>query len=145
MWANPNVMVALLNIGDTLCSSWTPQSLADTHYYRVPCSNAAKTRNRLKFAGVSQTGKPISAVSRPKFAILWGHVEEILQFKIFFRLSIVLYLRRYGPTKLCYGAQIAIFGDFFCVLHFQGSECSTFQTCILNSHQGHTMCGSRLW
>ena len=26
----PNVMAALLNIGDTLCS--TPQSLADAHY-----------------------------------------------------------------------------------------------------------------
>ena len=27
-------------------------------------------------------------------------------------------LRRYSPTKLCYGAQMAIFGDFFasCVL-----------------------------
>ena len=23
------------------------------------------------------------------------------------------YLRRYSPTKLCYGAQMAIFGDFF--------------------------------
>jgi len=36
----------------------------------VPCSNAVKTRNPLKFAGVSQTGQPISAVSEPKFAIL---------------------------------------------------------------------------
>ena len=32
---------------------------------RVPCSNAVKTRNGLKFAGVPQTGKPISAVSGP--------------------------------------------------------------------------------
>jgi len=30
---------------------------------RVPCSNAAKTRNPLKFAGVPPTGKPISAAS----------------------------------------------------------------------------------
>ena len=30
----------------------------------------------------------------------------------------------------------------FCVLHFQQVVCSTFQTCILNSHQGHTMCRS---
>jgi len=27
---------------------------------------------------VPQTGQPISAVSGPKFAILWGHVEEVL-------------------------------------------------------------------
>ena len=37
---------------------------------RVTCSNAAKTRNPLKFAGVPQTAEPISAVSGPKFAIL---------------------------------------------------------------------------
>ena len=71
----PNVMVALPNIGGALCS--TPQSLADAHY-QMPCSNAAKTRNQLKFAGLPQTGQPISAVSGPKFAILWGHVENIL-------------------------------------------------------------------
>ena len=63
----PNVMAALPNIGGALCS--TPQSLADAHY---------KTRNQLKFAGVPQTGQPISDVSRPKFTILWGHVEDIL-------------------------------------------------------------------
>ena len=36
----------------------------------VPCSNAAKTPNPLKFAGVPQTVKPISAISEPTFAIL---------------------------------------------------------------------------
>ena len=70
----PNVMVALLNIGCALCS--TLQSLADAHYCLR--SNAAKTRNQLKFAGMPQTGQPISAASRPKFTILWGHVEDIL-------------------------------------------------------------------
>jgi len=57
----PNVMAALPNIGG--CSM--PQSLAS----RVPCINAAKTRNPLKFAGVPQTRQRISAVSRPKY--LW--------------------------------------------------------------------------
>jgi len=36
-------------------------------------------------------------------------------------------------------------GDFlttFCVLYLQRAPCSTFQTCILNSHLGHTMCAS---
>jgi len=42
----------------------------------VSCSNAAKTRNPLKFAGVPQTTGPISAASGPKFTI-WGR-EEIL-------------------------------------------------------------------
>jgi len=44
----------------------------------MPCSNAAKTRNPLKFAGVPQTPEPISAASGPKFAILLGHVQEVL-------------------------------------------------------------------
>jgi len=53
MWPMSNVMVALPNIGGALCL--TPQSLADAHY-KMPCSNVAKTRNLLKFAGVPQTG-----------------------------------------------------------------------------------------
>jgi len=51
---------------------------------RVPCSNAAKTRNPLKFAGVPLTNETISAASSPKFTILWGHVEEILLLNRFF-------------------------------------------------------------
>ena len=56
---------------------------------RVLCSNAAKTRNPLKLAGVPQTNERISAASGPKFTILWGHVGEILLHNKFFcRLSI---------------------------------------------------------
>ena len=36
----PNVMAALPNIGGALFNA---AKLADAHYYRVPCSNAAKT------------------------------------------------------------------------------------------------------
>jgi len=77
----PNLMVALPNIGGALCS--TPQSLADAHYY-MPCSNATKTQNPLKFGGVPQTPEWISAVSGPKFTILSGHVEDILVLNKFF-------------------------------------------------------------
>ena len=73
-----NVMVALPNIGGALCS--TPKSLADlngmwtrveqTPTTRMPCSNAGKTRNPLKFAGVPRTRQQISAISGPKFTIL---------------------------------------------------------------------------
>ena len=63
----PNVMVALPNVAGALCSP--PQSLADAHYY-MPCSNAAKTQNQLKFGGVPQTNETISAASGPKFTIL---------------------------------------------------------------------------
>ena len=51
---------------------------------RVPCSNAAKTRNPLKLAGMPQTHETISAASRPKFTILCTHVEEILMLNKFF-------------------------------------------------------------
>ena len=51
---------------------------------RVPCSNAAKTRNPLKLAGVPQTNERISATRGPKFTILYGHVEEVLLLNKFF-------------------------------------------------------------
>ena len=50
----------------------------------VPSSNAAKTPNPLKFAGVPQTNETISAASGPKFTILSGRVEEILLLNKFF-------------------------------------------------------------
>ena len=77
----PNVMVDLPTIGGALCSTrkvW----LALTTW--LPTSNAAKTRKPLKLAGVPQTTGPISAASRPKFTILWGHLEEVLLLNKFF-------------------------------------------------------------
>ena len=144
-------MAALPNIGGALCS--TPQFYL-TRTSRVPCSNAAKTRNPLKFAGVPETRQPISAVSGPKLTMLRGHVEDILLLNKFFpivdtclsyedgdvwkysrhpksrHLRTIAQLCGAIPTKLCDGAQMAT----FCVLYFQRAACSTFQTCILNSH-----------
>ena len=82
----PNVMVALPNIGSALCL--TPQSLADAHYY-MPCSNAAKAQNPLKFAGVPQTTGSISAARGPKFTILWEYVDILLLNNVFCQLSIL--------------------------------------------------------
>ena len=50
----------------------------------MPCSNSAKTRKPLKFAGVPQTRQRFSAISRPKFTILRGHVEEVSMFNSLF-------------------------------------------------------------
>ena len=72
----PNVMVALPNI-------------VQRRKVWLTCTNVAKTRNPLKFAGVPQTTGRISAAGGPQFTILWGHVEDILLLnKFFFRLSI---------------------------------------------------------
>jgi len=61
----PNVMATLPNAGGALCS--TPQSLADAHYY-MACSNAAKTRYQLKFAGgpkIPDRSQPLVGRSSP--------------------------------------------------------------------------------
>jgi len=80
----------------------------------MPCSNAAKTQNPLKFVEVPQTNETISAASRPKFTILSGHVEEVLLLnKFFFRLSIHALVAKIWPDKVCDGAEMAIVGDFF--------------------------------
>jgi len=110
----PNVMAALPNIGGVLCS--TPQSYWLTPTTRVLCSNAAKTRNPLKFAEVPQTRQQISAVSGPKFTILWGHVEEVLLFNKFFPIV--------GTCLSCEdtaGQSCAMVPRwrFFCVLYLQ--------------------------
>jgi len=91
----------------------------------VPWSNAAKTRNRLKLAGVPQTGQQISAVSEPKL-LLWGHVEEILLFNTFFP--------KISPDKIVRWCADGEFLRHFCVLYFHPAACSVFQTYILNSH-----------
>ena len=50
---------------------------------RVPCSNAAKTRNPLKFAGVPQTCQQISAVSSrssPYYEDMWRRYRCLTRF-----------------------------------------------------------------
>ena len=107
----PNVMGALPNIGGALCS--TPQSLAQAHT-RVACSNAAKTRKPLKFAGVPQTPEPISAASGPYCGDVWRRYYCLTSF---FPIVDTYQLRRFSPTNLCSGAQMAIFWQFlaFCI------------------------------
>jgi len=67
---------------------WRPLFNAAKFGWRpvLECSNAAKTRNPLKFAGVPQTrqfrSQPL--VGRSSLSILWGHVEDILPFNNFF-------------------------------------------------------------
>ena len=109
----------------------------------VQCSNAAKTRNPSKLAGVPQTTEPISAATGPKVTILWGHVEEILLLKkVFFRLSISALVAKIHPDKFVRWCAVGEFLAIFCILYFQRAACSTFHTCILNSHSGHITCGS---
>jgi len=132
MWANAQRDGRLPNIGGALCS--TPQSLADAHYTRVPCSNAAKTRNPLKLAGVPQATGPISVASGPKFTILWRHVEETLLLNNFFPIVDTCLSCEDIARQSCAMVRRWRFLHHFCVMYFQRAACIAFQTCILNSH-----------
>ena len=101
-----------------------------------PCSNAAKTQNQWKFAGVPQTGKPISAASRPKFTILWGHVEEILLLNKFFSdCRYMPYTCEDSARQSCAMMPIWRFFALFLRPVFPASHAQHISyTCILNSH-----------
>jgi len=125
----PNVMAALPNIGSALCS--TPQSLADAHYYTVPCSNAAKTRNPLNLHGCPKLAngpQPLVGRSSPYYEDMWRRYHCLTSF--FPDCRHMPQLLRHSRTKLWDKAKMAI----FCVPYFHRAACSTFQTCILNSH-----------
>ena len=120
--------------GQTSCNVWLASG------DRRRWSNEGKTRNRLKFAGVLQTGKPISAVSGPKFAILWDMWGRYYCLTGFSGCRYMPQLRRYSPTKLCDGAQMAIFASF---LHpvFPAKRVQHISD-LYSEFKGHTMCRS---
>ena len=77
----------------------------------MPCSNAAKTRNPLKFVRVPQTRQRISAARGPMFTILRGHVEEILLLNNFFPI-VHTCLRFEDIARQSHGMVPWLFGDF---------------------------------
>jgi len=67
-------------------------------------------------------------IRRPKFTILWGHVEEILLLNKFFSdCRYMPYLRRYSRTKLCDDAQMAIFCVIFASCIFSEPRAAGFR------------------
>ena len=103
----------------------------------VPCSNAAKTRNPLKFVGnpkLPDRSLPLVGWSSPYCGPYCGNNWR--RYCCLTSLSAcryVPYLLRYSPTNLCNGAQMAIFGDFLRPV-FSASRVQHLQTYILNSH-----------
>ena len=61
---------------------------------RVPCSNAAKMRNPLKFAGVLQTRQQISAASGPSSPYCDNMWVRHCCLRIFLRLSMRAFLAK---------------------------------------------------
>ena len=108
---------------------------------RVPCSNAANARNPLKFAWVPQTGKPISSLvgrSSPYCEDMWRRYCCLTFFPIVDTCLICEDIARQSCAMVPRWQMFAV----FCVLCFQRAALSRFQTCVLNSHCGHIMCGS---
>ena len=97
---------------------------------RVPCSNAAETQNPLNFAGMPHTRQQISAVSRTKFTILSGHVEEALLINKFFLLIVDTCPSSEDIARQSC-AMVPKWQLFACCISSEPcAPCSTFQTCI---------------
>jgi len=78
--------------------------------------------------------------SSPYYEEMWRRYCCLISF--FFWLSIHALVAKTQPDKIVPWCHYGNFLRHFCVLYFQHAACSTFQTCILNSHLGHTMCRS---
>jgi len=119
------------------------------HRWR-PLFNAAKfswrplldARNQLKFAGVpkwSNRSQPLVGRSSPYYEDTW---RTYWCLTIFFPIVDRCLSCEDIARQNCAMVPSWRFWRLFCVLYFQRATCSTFQTRILNSHWGHTMCGS---
>jgi len=95
---------------------------------RRRCSDEAKTRNPLKFAGVpkvSNRSQPLVVRSSPYCGDMW---RRCCYLKAFFRLSIHALVAKIQPDKV---VRWCADGDFLChfsVLYLHRAACSTFQT-----------------
>jgi len=96
------------------CSTWLPQCRIQVAPSVQCCKVSLTPTTRapwilcqdvkpLKFAEVPQTPESISAVSGPKFTLLWGHAEEVLLFNKIFndcRMSIHALVVKTQPDKV---------------------------------------------
>ena len=81
---------------------------------RRRCSNEATARNPLKFAGVPPNSRTHLSRYWAEFHHMTGHMwRRYCCLTSFSDCRYMPQLRGYSPTKLCDGAQIAIFWRFF--------------------------------
>jgi len=109
---------------------------------RMPCTNAAKMRNPLKLGGVPKLpdrSQPLAGRSEPYCEDMWRRYCCLTSF---FPIVDTCYNCEDIARQNCGMVPRWRFLASFCILYFQQAACSKFQTCVLNSHSGHTMCGS---
>jgi len=95
------------------------------------------------WANAQRDGRLPNIANGPKFTILSGHVDEVLLLNKFFSdCRYMPQLRRYSPTKLYDGAQIASFWRFFLHPAFPASRVQHVSDLHPKFSLRHTMCGS---
>jgi len=101
---------------------WCP--VLECHAVTLPrCETRWNLQGCLKLA--------ISGPSSPYCEDMWRRYCCLTNF---FRLSIHALVAKIQHNKVVRWCRDGNFWRFFCVLCFQRAMCSTFQTCILNSH-----------
>jgi len=102
---------------------------------RVACGNAAKTRKLLKkllgCLKLSNQSQPLVGRSSPCCGNIW---RAYCCLTGFFRIVDTCLSCEDSARQSCAMVSRLRFLRRFCVLYFQRAACSTFQTCILNSH-----------
>jgi len=123
----PNVMAALSNIGGALYSTpqfgWRP--LLECCALTLPrCETCWNLQGCPKLANRSQ---PLVCWSSPYYEDMWRRCRGLTSY--------------FPIVDTCLSCENSAREShamepkwFFCVLYFQQATCSTFQTCILNSH-----------
>ena len=125
-------MAALPNTGGALYS--TPQ-----FGYAVTLPRRETCWNLLGCPKLTKRSQPLVSRSSPYCKDMWGRYCCLTNF--FPTVDTCLSCGDIARQS-CAMVRRWRFLHHFCVLYIQRAACSTFQTCIPNSHYGHTMCGS---
>jgi len=138
----PNVIAALPNIGGALCKlcsrpqfGWRP--LLECRAVMLPrCKTCWNMQGCPKLPNRSQ---PLVSQSSPYYDDMWRTYWRLTSFSPIVDTCLSC---EDTARQSCAMVPRWRFCGIFCVLYFQRAMCSIFQICILNSHEGHTMCRS---
>ena len=130
----PNVMAALPNVGGAKFG-W--RLLLECRALTLP---RRETRwNLLRCPKLANRSQPLVGRSSAYCEDMWG--KTLLFNKLFAIVNACLSCENIAKQSCAMVPRWRILAIFW-VLYFQRATCSTFQTCILNSHYGHIMCRS---